>query len=71
MGGEVQGELPLPVLGASPLGVWHELLAGLLACVLGFLTGAWSIYLHTHRVLCPQFYLLIPDPVCPPAAWGD
>lgn len=69
MGGEVQGELPLPVSGASPLGMSHELLAGLLACVLSFLTGAWSIYLLTHRVLCPQFYLF-PDPVCPPAAWG-
>lgn len=63
--GEVRGG-PLPALGAraSPADVQHEL-ADSLACMPGFLL--WD----SHRVLCPQRYLLTPDPACSPAVWGD
>lgn len=67
------GGLPLPASGArtSAVGMRHELLAGSLTCVPGFLTGAQFVYLHTYGVLYLQLYLPTPDPVFSPAAWGD
>lgn len=69
--GAVGLSLPVSGAGASPTGVWHEPLAGSLACMPGFLTGAWFIYLLTRTVYCPQLYLPAPDPMCSPAAQGD